>query len=311
MDKAWRQFLAVAELRSVSLAAQRLFISQPTLTHNLKKLESQLGVTLFNRSPRGMTLTTYGETLLEQARIMQRVYDNALGKLQQLKVDQEAGLRIGVGLAWWQLFFRDLFQRYREQHPTAPAHIEIGNHLRSMDQLLAGELDLFIGHRIAGLNPNSGAVFTSLFKVRDACFVRADHPLMGRRVDYTDLLDYPHLAVTPDETRYSRAVITNPQFKVAEQLQYHLADRVVWSTSSMSAALDILCDSDAVMIYPETMTERFAEDAVVPLTLKASQEAMEVGVYRLEDRLGDEVLDDLVAEVKTALSKTNKVDLTV
>lgn len=101
MDKIWRQFLAVAELRSVSLAAQRLFVSQPTLTHNLKKLETQLGVTLFNRSPRGMTLTPYGETLLEQARIMQRVYDNALGKLQQLKVDQESGLRIGVGLAWW------------------------------------------------------------------------------------------------------------------------------------------------------------------------------------------------------------------
>ncbi|WP_158269282.1 LysR family transcriptional regulator [Saccharospirillum sp. MSK14-1] len=310
MDKAWRQFLAVAELRSVSLAAQRLFVSQPTLTHNLKKLESQLGVTLFNRSPRGMTLTSYGETLLEQARIMQRVYDNALGKLQQLKVEQESGLRIGVGMAWWHLFFRDLFQRYREQHPTAPAHIEIGNHLRSMDQLLAGELDLFIGHRIAGLNPNSGAVFTPLFKVRDACFVRTGHPLLGRAVSFDDLLDYPHLAVTPDETRYSRAVVTNPQFKEAEHHQYHLADRVVWSTSSMSAALDILRDSDAVMIYPESMTETLADSGVVPLALTEPQEAMEVGVYRLEDRISDDGLDALVEEVKLALVETNKVELT-
>lgn len=310
MDKAWRQFLAVAELRSVSLAAQRLFVSQPTLTHNLKKLETQLGVTLFNRSPRGMTLTPYGETLLEQARIMQRVYDNALGKLQQLKVDQEAGLRIGVGLAWWHLFFRELFHRYREQHPTAPAHIEIGNHLRSMDQLLAGELDLFIGHRIAGLNPNSGAVFRPLFKVRDACFVRSGHPLLQRPVSFEDLLDFPHLAVTPDETRYSRAVVTNPQFKEAERHTYHLADRVVWSTSSMSAALDILRDSEAVMIYPDTMSELFAAEGVVPLTLIEPQEAMEVGVYRLEDRVGDDGLDALVEDVQMALNETNKVELT-
>ncbi|WP_108124283.1 LysR family transcriptional regulator [Saccharospirillum mangrovi] len=302
MDKAWRQFLAVAELRSVSLAAQRLFVSQPTLTHNLKKLETQLGVTLFNRSPRGMTLTPYGETLLEQARIMQRVYDNALGKLQQLKVDQEAGLRIGVGLAWWHLFFRDLFHRYREQHPTAPAHIEIGNHLRSMDQLLAGELDLFIGHRIAGLNPSSGAVFRPLFKVRDACFVRQGHPLLQRPVSFEDLLDYPHLALTPDETRYSRAVVTNPQFKEAERHTYHLADRVVWSTSSMSAALDILRDSDAVMIYPASIAETLVASGVVPLELSEVQEAMDVGVYRLEERVGDEQLDALVGEVVSALN---------
>lgn len=298
MDKVWRQFLAVAELRSVSLAAQRLFVSQPTLTHNLKKLEAQLGVTLFNRSPRGMTLTPYGETLLEQARIMQRVYDNALGKLQQLKVDQENGLRIGVGLAWWHLFFRDLFQRYRQRHPTAPAHIEIGNHLRSMDQLLAGELDLFVGHRIAGLNPNSGAGFTPLFRARDACFVRDAHPLLGRPVNYDDLLDYPHLAVTPDESRYRRAVVSDSQTKEAEQHQYHLTDRVVWSTSSMSAALDILRDSDAVMIYPESMAPTFAAEGVRPLRLKVPQAPVEVGVYRLSDRSEEPGLDALVEDIR-------------
>jgi len=140
--------------------------------------------------------------------------------------------------------------------------------------------------------------------------VRAGHPLLGRPVNYDDLLDYPHLAVTPDETRYRRAVVTNPQFKEAEHHQYHLADRVVWSTSSMSAALDILRDSEAVMIYPESMTETLADSGVVPLQLAEPHEAMEVGVYRLEDRISDEGLDALVADVKLALAETNKVELT-
>lgn len=63
MDKVLVQFLAVAEEGSISGAATSLLVTQPTLTFNLKKLEQTLGVALFERSSRGVTLTRYGETL--------------------------------------------------------------------------------------------------------------------------------------------------------------------------------------------------------------------------------------------------------
>lgn len=53
MDRMLRQFLMVAELKSVTQAAKRLFVSQPTLTHNMKKLEADLQVDLFVRTSRG------------------------------------------------------------------------------------------------------------------------------------------------------------------------------------------------------------------------------------------------------------------
>ncbi|HBS7601972.1 TPA: LysR family transcriptional regulator, partial [Klebsiella pneumoniae] len=54
MDKILQQFLEVASLQNVSHAAKKLFLSQPTLTHNMKKLEESLGVQLFVRTSNGI-----------------------------------------------------------------------------------------------------------------------------------------------------------------------------------------------------------------------------------------------------------------
>ena len=80
MDKLLIQFLAVAEAGSISGAATALFVTQPTLTINMRKLEETMGVPLLTRSSRGVELTPYGETLYQNASLMRRLYDNTLGR---------------------------------------------------------------------------------------------------------------------------------------------------------------------------------------------------------------------------------------
>ncbi|MEF1337975.1 LysR family transcriptional regulator, partial [Vibrio rotiferianus] len=63
MDKSLQQFLLVARCKSISAAASLAGLSQPTVTHNLKKLEDNLGVMLFERHANGMELTEYGRIL--------------------------------------------------------------------------------------------------------------------------------------------------------------------------------------------------------------------------------------------------------
>lgn len=290
MDRILRQFLMVAELKSVTQAAKRLFVSQPTLTHNMKKLEADLQVDLFVRTSRGMGLTEYGEVLLEQTRIMHRVHENTLVKLGSMKVSRERGFRAGVGFAWWHLFFRELYREYRQAHPEAPAHIDTSNHLRCMDQLISGDIDFLVGHRISGLSPRLGVVFEPLFEVRDAAYVRAGHPLLESPCSLDNLLAFPAMEVTPDESRYSRQVIEDPGLKQAEHGRYHLTERVVWSSSSMSIGLDILQESDAIMTYPESMAPYFATFGVYPLQMQDAPRPMAVGLYTLEDREDDESL---------------------
>ncbi len=66
--KQLRYFIAIAEAGSLSAASQRLRVAQPSLSQHIIKIEQELGVTLINRSPRGVTLTASGEILLHHAR---------------------------------------------------------------------------------------------------------------------------------------------------------------------------------------------------------------------------------------------------
>jgi DNA-binding transcriptional LysR family regulator len=70
-----RYFVAVAENGSVSRAAQKCFVSQPPMSRQLRALEDELEVKLFERQARGMKLSPPGERLLEQARTILKLVD--------------------------------------------------------------------------------------------------------------------------------------------------------------------------------------------------------------------------------------------
>ena len=140
MDKVLRQFIEVAALKNVTKAAQKLCMNQSTLSINIRRLEESLGVPLLERSSSGVELTEFGQVVLEQARITQRLHDNTLMKIEFLKERLERELKVGTGHAEWHLFVRQSLRTYRQRHPSANIHTELGNHLRLMDQLLSGRI---------------------------------------------------------------------------------------------------------------------------------------------------------------------------
>nr|WP_249115898.1 LysR substrate-binding domain-containing protein [Azoarcus sp. L1K30] len=78
-----RYFVAVAEEANIGRAAARLHISQPPLTRQIQQLEAELGVTLFNRTPRGMETTAAGEMFLEEARNIRSLIEQATERTQR------------------------------------------------------------------------------------------------------------------------------------------------------------------------------------------------------------------------------------
>ena len=113
MDRMLEQFLEVADAGSFAAASSKLLISQPALTYNIKKLEAKMQVRLFERSSRGVRLTTYGEALYRSAHLMRRIYANAIDSIDQLREEREHGISIGTGL-----FYLDaVFQRLSDNAP--------------------------------------------------------------------------------------------------------------------------------------------------------------------------------------------------
>jgi len=112
-----RAFVAVAKFGQLTRAAEKLHLSQPTLSGQIKALEEALGVSLFERTSSGMTLTAGGRTLLGEA-------EHILGSIQQLKQSAQhlqgrpAGrLRLGTVLDPATLRLGDLLNRAIEAHP--------------------------------------------------------------------------------------------------------------------------------------------------------------------------------------------------
>lgn len=116
-----RAFLAVAETGSLSAAARQLDQSQPTLGRQIKQLEAQLGVTLFDRQPRGLALTETGESLLEPARQMRE----AFARFALAAAGQDARMRGTVRITASEVMARHALPRIIAEIRRAEPEIEI------------------------------------------------------------------------------------------------------------------------------------------------------------------------------------------
>ena len=281
MDRRLRQFLAVAETGNVSLAAEAMNVSQPTVSVNIRKLEEQHGVALFERSSRGVVLTEYGQILYEHARVMARLDSHANAEIQARKLADRPVLKIGCGHAWWPLFVRKAVGEFRNENTDTIVHVEICSSFDGLRHLMSGDIQCFIGSRVAGISEGLAFSFERLFDVEDAYFVRAGHPLTKGKARRRDLARYPRLDVAPLVNRHL-GIINAPGY-VAEPDWTHPL-RTPLSTNSVMAGLNLLQDSEAYLVYPVAVAPEFSTAEVVVLDVEdRPRDRIQIGIYTLSD----------------------------
>lgn len=137
-----RHFIAVAETGSISAAAQAVYISQSTLTLAIQQLEQEIGVSLFNRHAKGMTLTHQGHQFLRQAHLILATVDNAKRSLQQ-STDQIAGqLIVGVTSLVAGYYLADLLTRFLRAYPNVDIRVMEDDRPYIEHLLVSGEIDV-------------------------------------------------------------------------------------------------------------------------------------------------------------------------
>ncbi|WP_379063722.1 LysR family transcriptional regulator [Mesorhizobium sp. UC22_110] len=297
MNKMLRQFMAVAEAGTMSGGATAALVSQPSLTVNMRRLEETMGVPLFIRTPRGVRLTEYGETLYQNARLMQRLYDNTLKALERQRQRTEEGLRIGSGYSWWSLFIRDMVVDHSKRHPGARIYVSLGNQLRCMDLLLGGDISMFVAHEIEGLSHNTGTELIPLMQVGAGYFVRAGHPLLGRPCTMADIDRFPMVSTAVPEARHQRFFETWTQTladSAFDQQHYTFA------SNSLAACLDYVEHTDAVINHTDVMAREFERRGLHRLSLTDPARKRTVGIYVLRERMGEQRTMETIALLKQA-----------
>ncbi|QHI97546.1 LysR family transcriptional regulator [Xylophilus rhododendri] len=132
-------FRAIAETSSFRQAAEMLHLSQPPLSRAIRELEERLGTRLFDRHPKGVSLTPAGQTLLPYARRMGKLLDAAEAALATPALP--AKLRLGLTSAVEPAWFHGLAQRVRHAQADLVVTTRSDTSPRLVRQVLAGKLD--------------------------------------------------------------------------------------------------------------------------------------------------------------------------
>jgi DNA-binding transcriptional LysR family regulator len=137
-----RYFVMLADTGNFHRAAERLHMSQPPLTVAIRKLEEELGTTLFLRSARGVVLTAAGRASLDMARATLAQADRFREAAREGAAGERGRLRVGfVGSATFELLPR-LIAEYRRRYPAVELMLEEATSADIARKLAAAELDV-------------------------------------------------------------------------------------------------------------------------------------------------------------------------
>lgn len=209
--KQLRYFLAVAEEKSFSRAAERLHISQPPLSQQIMKLESELGVRLFTRTTRSFELTVAGKALMVEAAELLAKMRMTIDTIRQIDRGEVGRLRVGiVGSAMWGPI-PGLLEQFQSQYPRVTWTIhELGPN-DQWEALRARQIDVGFWRE-----PRIEQDVLKQANLRqDLCFrenvcvaINAKHPLAANEaIELPDIASEPMLTLHLDQSAEPRYLI--------------------------------------------------------------------------------------------------------
>jgi DNA-binding transcriptional LysR family regulator len=137
-----RYFIAVAEERHVTRAAERLGMQQPPLSQQIRALERELDVQLFRRLPRGVELTDAGSALLADARAILSHIDHAFATTRRTARGEQGQVAVGfTSSAPFHPFVPRVIRAYREAFPLVALTLEEGGTTELIDDLRNERID--------------------------------------------------------------------------------------------------------------------------------------------------------------------------
>ncbi|MHB8146492.1 MAG: LysR family transcriptional regulator [Vulcanimicrobiaceae bacterium] len=152
-----RVFLAVAQSESISIAAERLAISQPAVSATVTALQNELGVALIRRDGRGIRLTEAGSRLAGHARHLFAVLDDALEDIHSLEGKAEPRARVGAVATVAEHVLPQLLREIRRQHPSMEIELDVATRQNVWERLAAWEVHVVVAGR-----PPPGTRFRSI-----------------------------------------------------------------------------------------------------------------------------------------------------
>lgn len=198
-----RTFVAVARLGSFTQAAKALHLSQPALTVQIRQLEENLGVQLFDRNTRMVKLTRIGREVLPQVARLQEELDAVLEHTREMAAGRRGIVRLACIPSFAASTLPDAIAVFRRTHPQVTFALKDVNWSRMVAMVRAEDVDFGVGD-MSSVEP--GLQFTQLREDRLQVVYKKGHPIGAmKKVTLRRLAD--HSMVMMDRDTSARPVI--------------------------------------------------------------------------------------------------------
>ncbi|GAA0446418.1 LysR family transcriptional regulator [Streptomyces olivaceiscleroticus] len=211
-------FMQVVEHQGFSAAAQKLYMSQPSVSNQVRRLEQSLRVTLVDRSGTRARPTAEGEVLAEYGKRVFLLAEEAVAAVQQVSGLATGRLLVGGSTTVGTYLLPALLARYRERHPAIECDIFVGNGEAVQEQLLGGGIGVAV---VAGAPRGDRLVVDTVLDERLVLIAAPDHRLAGAA------------EVTPEELAGARFLLREPGSQTRSLQEQVLAD---WAPADVRRA---------------------------------------------------------------------------
>lgn len=247
-----KNFISVVDEGGFGRAASVIGITQQSLSTSIAKLESNLGVRLFERGPAGTSPTVYGKALIHRARLIVLETENAAAELSMLQSADAGEVRLGIGEGLAGKVVPSAVAELHTRSPKLRITLTEGYTEQLLTLLAEGQLDLVAGAPPASSHGVPGIECTRLYTSNDVVLVRAEHPLVRRegKISVADLVDFTWLIGPYRADMYEAicAAFVDNQLPPPTQ--------IIWS-DAIATGLALLLSNDYVILV--------AEDILSPL----------------------------------------------
>ncbi|MEM9530041.1 MAG: LysR family transcriptional regulator [Pseudomonadota bacterium] len=260
--KQLERFLAVADQGSLAAAARELGLTQQAISASLARLESDVGSTLFDRGPGGVTkLTAFGTALLPHARSQLAGDARALDALRAL-TDAESGVvTVGVGESFAGDIVSEAVVALLDEHPRLRVNLVEGYSEKLLQRLYEGEFD-FVAVGVRDYTLRQGYRAENVYQAYDVVACRPGHPLTGRKN-----LKLDHLVGYPWLVPYSRPADADVIIDAFVEAELAPPTRFLGS-DAYRLGMNILARTDVLLMTPPALvTNAFVKDAYAILPL--------------------------------------------
>ncbi|WP_424767547.1 LysR family transcriptional regulator [Paenibacillus sp. sgz302251] len=274
-----KYFLTVAKEGQVTRAAKLLNMEQPPLSRQLKLMEEELGVKLFDRGNKGLKLTASGELLKQKAESLLLQFDESIREVKGTEEGVRGVLSIGSVVSCISLLPKRI-ELFREKYPQVTYKILEGDHFYLGEQLEKRAIDLIVARLPfeAQTHPQQYSILPLpsdpfVAVIPSSWTAYSSKETIGMK----ELANFPFLTLKTDKTTRMHEQVVN------ECKRHGFEPNIICECSSVAIIMSLIAGGIGATVFPKSVMSSFPTTVVKMLDIKDADFQSDVGILWLKD----------------------------